>query len=322
MKKIIYHILFWTFILLYNFDYFVDGNSVSTSFYYSFFELAIYISEFYINLFILIPFLFNKNNKIAYFLSVFIVLSFFGSLYFVTGLYNELLNENTLRAILSFFLNHIMYFILSYFVWHYNKYIKEKQNRLVAEKQKIETEMLLLKSQISPHFLFNSLNNIYTLSLIKSDDAPKMINSLSKILRYFIYSGSNKNVYLSDEIETIEEYIQLQKMRKIAGHKNISLNIETNISTIKIPPLILITFVENAFKHGSVIDNENGFVNISIQLENERILFKISNSYNTKEESNGIGLQNIKSQLDLTYSNNYTLSIDDKNNIFDVTLIF
>jgi len=308
--------------LLYNFDYFIDGNSVITSFYYSFFELSIYISEFYINLFILIPFLFNKNNKIAYFLSVFIVLSFFWALYYIFGLYDKLLNENTLRAVFSFFLNHILYFIISYFVWHYNKYIKEKQNRLVVEKQKIETEMLLLKSQISPHFLFNSLNNIYTLSLIKSDDAPKMINSLSKILRYFIYSGNNEKVYLTDEVETINEYIQLQKMRKIVGHKNISFNIKTDISTIKIPPLILITFVENAFKHGSIINNKNGFVKINIQLKNEKILFKISNSFNTKEKSNGIGLKNIKSQLELTYYNNYTLSIDDKNNIFDVILIF
>ena len=163
MKRIVYHIIFWVFIILYVFDYFIDEYSLKISILYSLFEFIIYSSEFYINLFILIPFFFHKKFKVAYFLSVFVTLSFFCSCYFIVDLNNELLDANPYRAITSFFLNHILYFIISYFVWHYNKYIKEKEVRFEAEKQKLQTEMLLLKSQISPHFLFNSLNNIYSL---------------------------------------------------------------------------------------------------------------------------------------------------------------
>ncbi len=322
MKKTIYHIIFWIFIWLYVFDYLIDYYSIIESSLYSLFELVVYISEFYLNLLVLIPLLFHRKFKILYFLSVFVALALFCSSYFIFNLDYDLLATTTLRAVTSFLLNHILFFIISYFVWHYNKYITEKEVRFKAEKQKLETEMQLLKSQISPHFLFNSLNNIYSLSLIKSDDAPKMISALSNILRYFIYEGNSKKVYIENEIDAIKEYIQLQKTRQIAGKNNINFLIKKSLSTIEIPPLILISLVENAFKHGNIINNENGFVNIYIDYRYKKVLFTISNSYINKNAKTGIGLKNIKSQLDLIFKSNYDLNINNNNNIFTVRLAF
>ncbi len=322
MKKIAFHIIFWVFIALYVFDYFIDTYSIKISILYSLFEIIVYSSEFYINLFVLIPFFFHKKFKIAYLVSVIVTLAIFCSSYFIFGFNSELLAVDTYRAIISFLLNHILFFIISYFVWHYNKYITEKEVRFEAEKQKLQTEMLLLKSQISPHFLFNSLNNIYSLSLIKSDDAPKMISTLSNILRYFIYEGSKEKVFLEAEISTIKEYLKLQEIRQIAGKNNIELRISESTSNIEIPPLILISLVENSFKHGNIIEDKNGFVRISINFENKKVRFEISNSYVNKNIKKGIGLSNIKSQLDLIFASNYELNINSDNNIFKVTLIF
>lgn len=322
MKKIVFHILFWVFIALYIFDYFFEVYPLKISVIYTVFELFIYSSEFYLNLFILIPFLFHKRFKIAYFLSVSATLALFCSLYFILDLDYDLLAITPYNAVISFLLNHILIFIISYFVWHYNRYINEKEKKFEAEKQKLQTEMLLLKSQISPHFLFNSLNNIYSLSLMKSDDAPKMISALSNILRYFIYEGDKDRVYIDAEISIIKEYIQLQKIRQVAGANNIIFETGKGISNIEIPPLILISFVENAFKHGNIVDNKGGFVNISINYNNDRVLFEISNSFINKRVNAGIGLKNIKAQLDLIFSSNYELKINSDNNIYRVTLEF
>ena len=321
MKKLSIHILFWLYISLYVFDYFVDQNSLINSITYTAFEIVLYIAEAYINLFFLIPVILLKKGKLAYFTSLLILLSIACLSYFLLDLNKELLSQNFLRSIYTFFLNHVLFICISYFAWYYEKYFSEKQKRLKLENEKLQSEMMMLKSQISPHFLFNTLNNIYSLTLAKSDDAPKMLASVSDILRYFIYEGNKNEVFLESEIEVITKYIQIQKYRQIPGMNNIQFKINGDTSMLKVPPLIFMTLIENAFKHGDIVEKKDGFVNISFSVSGNKIEFVIENSYQPKEISNGIGLKNVRSQLDVIYGNNYQFNIAEENSNYKVSLI-
>lgn len=320
MKKNSFHILFWVFIALYVFDYIIDIYDIKQSIVYTVFETAIYATEFYINLLILLPFVLEKRGKLLYGIGVIFLFIICFGIVIITGLNEGLLSPNLPRAIASFLLNNSLFIVISYFVWYFNKFEQEKQKRLQLENEKLQTEMMLLKSQISPHFLFNTLNNIYTLTLLNNDNAPKMLSALSEILRYFIYDGNKQTVFLDSEIEVVSKYIQLQKYRQIAGMNNINFDIIGNVSGLKVPPLLFMTLVENAFKHSNIIDNINGFVAIKFEVKDTAIVFSISNSFETKQTNEGVGLNNIKSQLDILYPKNYNLNICNKNNQFNVDL--
>jgi sensor histidine kinase YesM len=322
MNKIYYHLLFWVFISLYVFDYIASFYNFKESILYSSFEVTILCAEFYINLFVLLPFVLNKKGRIAYSAALITLLSLSFSAYYITGLNITLYNDDLLRSIISFLLNHSLYIFISYIVWVFNKYFTEKQLRLQLENEKLQAEMMLLKSQISPHFLFNALNNIYTLTLIKSDNAPKMLATLADILRYFLYEGGRKQTFLTSEIEIINKYLQIQKYRQIEGMNNITFNVSDDNSVKQVPPLLFITLVENAFKHGDIIENKNGFVNIDLITSLDKIEFTIANSFQFKAKNQGIGLNNLESQLKNLFGNNYQLKIEDSNSIYKVSLSF
>lgn len=320
MKKISFHILFWIFIAFYVFDYFIDNYNLKYSIGYTLYEVFIFSIEFYINLFILLPYFLEQKKKLFYYLSLILLLSLTCSSFFILGIHKEILAPTTARAIISFALNHALFILISYFVWHFNKYEQEKQKRLLLENEKLQAEMLLLKTQISPHFLFNVLNNIYTLTLLKSDDAPKMLSTLSDILRYFLYEGNKESVFLDSEIGIISKYIQIQKYRQIPGMNNIRFRIIGNTAGLKVPPLLYMTLLENAFKHGDIVETEKGYVDIQFTITNNDIKLIIENSYTEKEKSNGIGLKNIKSQLEILYGNAYQMNLNTENNIFKIKL--
>jgi sensor histidine kinase YesM len=322
MNKIYYHLLFWMFISLYVFDYIASFYNFKESILYSSFEVTILCAEFYINLFVLLPFVLNKKGKIAYTAALIALLSLSFSAYYGTGLNITLYNDDLIRSIISFLLNHSLYLFISYIVWFFNKYFTEKQLRLQLENEKLQTEMMLLKSQISPHFLFNALNNIYTLTLIKSDNAPKMLATLADILRYFLYEGDKKQTLLASEIEIIHKYIQIQKYRQIEGMNNITFNVSDDNTVKQVPPLLFITLVENAFKHGDIIENKNGFVTIDLATSHNKIEFTIANSFQFKANNQGIGLKNLESQLKNLFENKYQLKIEDSNSIYKVSLSF
>ena len=321
MKKLSFHILFWVFIAFYVFDYLIDLFNLKSSIAYTLFEVSTNALEFYINLFFLLPMVLEKKGKALYISGVIILLSCTYFIFFITGLHNVLLSLNFTRGVISFLLNHSFYILISFFVWHFNKFELEKQKRLLLENEKLQTEALLLKTQISPHFLFNALNNIYTLTLLKNDDAPKMLSTLSDILRYFLYEGTKQYVFLESEIEIAEKYIQIQKYRQIPGMNNISFRVIGNSSGLKVPPLIYMTLIENAFKHSDIIEDEKGFVDINFSIHHTQIELSIINSFVPKEKNNGIGLKNVRSQLDLLFEKNYNISLSEDNHTFKINLI-
>ncbi|WP_160137833.1 sensor histidine kinase [Chryseobacterium sp. c4a] len=195
--------------------------------------------------------------------------------------------------------------------------LKEQISKLKSEK--LDQELTMLKAQINPHFLFNTLNNIYGMALKKADETPEVILKLSKIMRYNMYDAAEKNISIKKDLENIKDFIQIQTIRY--HHLNVSLEENIDDPSQEISPLILIQFVENAFKHGVSESLGKAFISIDIQLKNGLLTYYIENS---KEENNHIhstkiGLKNIRRQLELLYPN-HTLTVEDKSDRYIVQL--
>ena len=183
--------------------------------------------------------------------------------------------------------------------------------------------MKFLKSQINPHFLFNALNNIYTLSVLKSDDAPEHLLKLSGMLRYMLYDCNAERVLLSKEIEYLKNYIDLYKLKDSRG-LNIRVDLDESRPGLVVAPLLFIPFIENAFKHSQIEDLDKGWIEIGLQTRDTGIDFKVSNSVPdrnfTKDASGGIGLSNVQRQLELLYPEKHELHISNRPTQFDVSL--
>lgn len=193
---------------------------------------------------------------------------------------------------------------------------------LMMEKQ--AGELALLRSQINPHFLFNTLNNIYSLVYKKSEDAPEAVMKMSSIMRYMLYDATTDNVLLEKEIEYLKSFIELEKLR--IRHKDfVELNISGNIEGRTIAPMLLIPFVENAFKHGSRNVTNPG-IRINLSIGPQEIRFEVSNHLRknitaTKDQMGGIGLNNLRRRLNLLYPGKHQLEINSNEDLYNVQLI-
>nr|WP_299343774.1 histidine kinase [Allomuricauda sp.] len=201
-------------------------------------------------------------------------------------------------------------------------YRREKLNRMKEVNRK-ETELQFLRAQLNPHFLFNSLNSIYSLVRDKSSEAPHAVITLSELMRYMLYEAKKELVPLTKEIEYIQNFVQLQILR-LSDSKNVKLRICGEYEDKLIAPLLLIPFVENAFKYGTDFKG-NTYVDISMRIVSETLFFKVVNTigpYKKDLESSGIGLKNIKNRLQMLYNERHALRIskDDGNYIVDLEL--
>lgn len=319
-NKPIYHTIFWVFIFFFVFDYLVFEFDLKTAISLSLLEMAIYMIICYVNLYVLIPNFYKPKKILTYLL---IVLVFLGLLYIPYYYYElgyYLIDDNELRIAISFTLNYFLFIVISFLFWYLTLYQIEKHKTVILQNEKLQGELLLLKSQVSPHFLFNSLNNIYSLSIVKHDNASIMIEKLSDILRYIIYEGSAKTVLLEREVELIKNYVDLQLLKKLKAENNIAISIENVLSTHKIAPLILINIIENCFKHSDINYDANGFLKIDLKVENGILYFKTENSCQKRKEGGGVGLKNIKSQLEHYYPNTHELQIEDNLTTFTIKL--
>lgn len=198
------------------------------------------------------------------------------------------------------------------------------QEAAQLKSEKLESELKFLKSQINPHFLFNSLNNIYTLTMLNPDAAGESVLKLSEMLRYLLYECDAEKVALGRELAYLENYIALFSL-KDDEPLNIKFDKPNVQEEMMIAPLLLIPFVENAFKHSQIEDLENGWINIKLSNDNQQIYFEVKNSLPqnefAKDKVGGIGLNNVKRQLELIYPNKHTLSIDKNKTEFKVVLV-
>lgn len=193
-------------------------------------------------------------------------------------------------------------------------YVNRKEKEAVQLKnENLDTEMKFLRSQINPHFLFNSINNIYTLTVIKSDAAPENLLKLSGMLRYMLYECNADKVPLKKEIDYIRNYIDLMMLKDSKG-LNVTTDIEKDTSNLKIAPLLLIPFIENAFKHSKIEDTEKSWIKIKLKTDGKHLFFESLNNipegHFAKDKAGGIGLKNVKRRLEIIYPEKHQLIID------------
>lgn len=338
--RILYHFLFWLlayffFIIFYgraNRDY-----SATILFASMLFPLSI-TTTYFINYYLIPKFLLTKKYAIFFLLSFYtLVISIWLELLITLSIFIFFSNYQTYKMDPSSF-DSVLLFVGLYFIILVATAIKlvrrsfqiQKKNREL-DNQKLETELKLkeaelklLKAQIHPHFLFNTLNNLYGLTLEKSDDAPNLVLRLSEILDYILYRCNEKRVSLSEEINNLNNYIEIEKIR-YSDKLKLNISFPANTNNLNIAPLIILPFVENAFKHG--VSNFPGiaWVKIKISLNENSLIFNIENTKNPnidkeKNYTKGIGLSNVKKRLNLMYPEKYILSINDKHETFSVNL--
>jgi LytS/YehU family sensor histidine kinase len=199
--------------------------------------------------------------------------------------------------------------------------LQNEEKRKEIEQEKSKSELAYLKSQINPHFLFNTLNSIYSIANKESKKTAKAIVKLSGLMRYVLYESDNELVPLSDEISYIRDYIELQKLR-IFNNVKVSFQLEGDFKNHLIEPLLFIPIVENAFKHG-VDSTTNSHINILMKTEGKEFSFQVENTIieSGSSEKSGIGLKNLKKRLEMLYANNHILLIEKNNKTFNVKLM-
>lgn len=225
------------------------------------------------------------------------------------------------------FLREISMNVIVFFgstIYHLNKKLRLKQQREIElENKRLDAEMNFLKSQINPHFLFNAMNNVYSLAIQESKQVPDKILKLSEMLRYVLYHTDNSHVQLHQEISYVRNFIDFQLLKDDRYSKAVSLELSIENDRVSIAPMILIPFIENAFKHG-LIDEENPLT-IKLISDDEKLEFHVSNSLDTehyvKDKTGGIGVKNVKRRLELIYGDKHKLKVDKADNRYNIHLV-
>lgn len=199
---------------------------------------------------------------------------------------------------------------------------RDRERQKIIDQRNLEQQMEYLKYQVNPHFFMNTLNNIHALVDIDPERAKTTIVELSKMMRHILYEGSKKLIPLTREVEFLNLYVQLMRLR-YTRKVHINVDVPPQLPELKLPPLMLIIFVENAFKHG-ISYREESFIDIKLRVEDKRLLFSCCNSKPTQvqrtNEKGGMGLQNVRQRLELLYDDDYTLDISDGEKTYEVKL--
>ena len=333
LLRILQHLGFWVLSFLLFLQFFKTGSKPEKVdyVYTALFQLSL-LPAVYINLEWLLPKWGNRKQILFYIVSLAIVIVFFSWInYNFFAKWSAQLLPNyffisyfTFKEILFFFTVYIIITSLlklskSWF------WVSELEKKLLEkEKQKTEIELKALKAQINPHFFFNTLNNIYSMALDKDERLPTTILQLSDLMRYFLYESKDNFIPLEKELAVVTNYIDLQKIR--SGSQ---LNIETKksgeVNGQQIAPLLLITFLENAFKHVAKGDTERSLIRLDIEIEKNKLNFSVENNKGVVDEikagdHGGLGLENIKRQLELLYPGKHVLTIKNMDSSFAIQL--
>ncbi len=345
-NKILFHCIIWIFFILTSLIQFYESPFRINNDFYAQWVTGIIL--FYLNYFYLVPVLLLEKKYWLYFVFVLVLIVLFMVIrthYFIPE-FRHLRPENMrpprmmpdpkffpkgvhfrtemrqpffFKVAPSFF--YILILTISAIIRTLTEFYNNQQNKLIAETHRTNTELIYLRKQTNPHFLFNSLNSIYSLAHKKSDLVPDAIVTLSELMRYMLYETDNKTVALEKEINYIQNYIELQKLR-LNNIEDIVINVHGDTKNKFIEPLLLISFVENAFKYGTDYKGA-AHVKIKIFIHENSLDFWIENTienYVKDPENSGIGLVNIQNRLDLLYPNAHQLSITQDNQYYRVHL--
>lgn len=343
---IIMHLLVWLVLIILPqiiiSRYSGNNNFIAWGFYINAFIIGVI---FYINYFWLVPKYFMKNKKAIFFLLAIVVVVIF---YFVLDFSNqashnpdrdrriaESIEEETreqrfrrppfkLMQIYGYSLMSIVIVGFSIGLKAIEQHSATEKRQKELEKEKLNSELAFLKNQVSPHFFFNTLNNIYSLVEINSEDAQEAILKLSKLMRYLLYESEHGEALLKDEIDFMKNYIDLMQLR-VSKKVEINIDLPDENTELKIPPLLFIPFIENAFKHG-VSYREKSFIKVAMTSDVNKISFNCENSVAADkkekhdENHSGIGLENVKKRLQLLFPGKHQLNIEAKEEVFLVVL--
>jgi sensor histidine kinase YesM len=282
------------------------------------------VSDFafvYINFFLLIPFLLKKKKILAYTIACFLLISIymaFNYWYFYTT--EDRANISLFLATFIEFIKAFEYYLQVTALRFIVEYFYNYEKILEKEKQKLQMELAYLKSQINPHFLFNTLNNIATLSEIAPERVTPTVIELSNVLRYQLYESEKESVFLSNEIDNLQQNLNLEAMR--LNEAAVTLNVEGNPTGIMVAPLIFLPFIENALKH-SADPSGISTIDILFEIKEKNIIFTSKNSkpsFKTKQLAGGLGLKNIKRRLEILYPEKHELKIEENEKEYKVRL--
>jgi sensor histidine kinase YesM len=327
------HILFvlLSFFILLNI-FRTSSPPASVDYVYTSLFLATLLPAIYLHLYWLLPGLNRKNSLLYYVIPLLLVTAFFIWIniqlfdhwsaklfpgFFFISYYKWW--EITLFFFVFISVTTLLKLSKSWFV------VSRLQRQLLeTDKQRVQAELKALKAQINPHFFFNTLNSIYSMSLDKDERLPGTVLQLSELMRYFLYESREDLVPLSKEIHVLNDYIALQKIRS-DEKLEIKAEMGEDPGRQKIAPLLLIAFVENAFKHGAKGSTGNAFINIKLTTAQNTINFRVENNKgvvdNTgKDDHGGLGLDNVKRRLELIYPQRHKLLIENSGKIFLVQL--
>ncbi len=332
MQSIILHSLFWLVWLTRSFYDTYGIWGVKWGFAYIAIVFISQVPLVYIHLYLLVPRLLNRKKYLQYLFLTGLCVYGYSLLNYslLTALPRENMPERMTRFLANItpnfdLLEGLIVVILTYAL-KYTLIAFITQNELLKlQKEKLQLELNALKAQIHPHFLFNTLNNLYSLTLKNSDKSSEVVLKLSDIMRYVLYQANEEKVALSRELEFIRNYVELQRIR-YHDRYDISFRVSGEVKDQKVAPLLFIDFVENAFKHGIDKRFTDGFVHIHFHINGGRLCFSAENSIGNNEQAGiirqdtGIGLANVKKRLSILYPQQHELLIKRHDEVYSVTL--
>lgn len=332
-SNLIYHLMIW--VLLISFKFVVDYSLFHKFLFLPNFLLFISAAAvFYFNYWVVLPFLVRQSKNVwltvgILFIVLLVFVAFFPfrkPIFSPSDLYKIYINSLSLKTLPSFFIQDVLIktgiisIIFSTLIFFLNKWQENEQKIKTLKYEQKNIELHILREQINPHFFFNSLNSIYSLSITKSPLTPKVILLLSDMMRYAINSSNSKSNSLENEILNIKKYIEIQNLR-FQKYNSINSKFWGNFAVYDIEPLLLVTIVENAFRN---TDFEREKLDLTCYVNSGTLFFRIQHNNGKKLRAENVyekfGISNIESKLSTLYPENYTLSVHDEENGYSVEI--
>ncbi|HBE39767.1 MAG TPA: sensor histidine kinase [Bacteroidales bacterium] len=325
-RTILLHILFWIFIV----TYFAWGFGFNENPMRSFINASLFLPGFFLIvyslLYVLIPRYLLKKRFLPFFIGLFIVWAICAlytsraELALVDSQVFRGMTLSTGKNVLPFL--HVSGIAVSIKLLLY--WYQQREQTLEAEKQRTAAELQLLKAQLHPHFLFNTLNNLYSHTLEYSPESPKIVMKLSELLRFMIYESNTPKIPLEKEISLIQNYITLEKLR-YGDRLDMSVMISGDVGKYQIAPFMLLPFMENAFKHGTSKQLDQCWISLNLTMDGPVMYFKLVNSIELGDaeqqtKTGGLGLANAKKRLELLYKDKYVFEPKRLEDVFVVDL--
>jgi two-component system LytT family sensor kinase len=330
-RRVLLHLIFWLIWLSRSFYDTETVWGIQSSLYFVAVVFATQLPLVYIHLYVLVPYLLNKRRYVIHIVvTILLIITYsFCNYFLLKSIPAEYLSTNMnafLRGLKPNYdlLEGFIVVVLTYSLKYMLIAFITQNELLKVQKEKLQLELRALKAQINPHFFFNTLNNLYSLTLKNSHQSSEVVLKLSDMMRYVLYECNEDKVLLSKEIYFIRNYLELERLRFNTSYQ-IDYRQEGEADKQVVAPMLMVEFIENSFKHGLNRHFSSGWVRLEIKIASDQLDFIISNSLGSQEDDretskSGIGLINIKKRLALIYPDQYMLKIEEKPELFRVHL--